>query len=101
MTREAARLERIIGVVLRTGVAVSSACLAFGLLLSLFGAADLAAAVMNVGVVVLLVTPVARVVVSIVEYAAARDWTFVVLTAIVLVELAASAVFALVFNKRL
>jgi uncharacterized membrane protein len=47
------------------------------------------------------VTPVARVVVSLVQYAGARDWTFVTLTAIVLVELMASAVAALVFNKRL
>jgi hypothetical protein len=45
--------------------------------------------------------PVARVVVSIVGYIRARDWTFATLTAIVLLELLASAVAALVFNKRL
>jgi uncharacterized membrane protein len=94
------RIERTIGTVLRVGVFVSSVALAAGLILALVGAPG-ASLLLNLGILTLLVTPVARVLVSIVEYAAARDWTFVTLTAIVLVELLASAVAALVFNKRL
>ena len=94
------RLERTIGTVLHVGVLVSSVALAAGLILALVGVPG-AWLLLHVGIVTLLVTPVARVLVSIVEYAAARDWTFVALTAIVLVELLASAVAALVFNKRL
>jgi uncharacterized membrane protein len=57
--------------------------------------------VLRIGVLVLLATPVARVLVSIVEYAQQRDWKFTLLTVIVLVELLAGAVAALMFNKRL
>ena len=95
------RLERIIGIVLRTGVMVSTMCLGVGLVLSFLGAGPIALIVLDIGVIVLLATPVVRVVVSIVEYGNDRDWAFVGLTAIVLVELAASAVAALVFNRRL
>jgi uncharacterized membrane protein len=51
-------------------------------------------------VILLLVTPVARVIVSIGQFASARDWTFMGLTIVVLVELMASAAAALVFNRR-
>jgi len=97
------RLERIIGVVLRVGVTASSVCLAAGLVLEILGgpAAATGAVLLQVGIIVLLATPVARVVVSIVQYVNERDWAFVALTGIVLVELMASAVAALVFNKRL
>jgi uncharacterized membrane protein len=97
------RLERIIGVVLRAGVTISSVSLAAGLVLEMLGgpAAAAAAAPLHVGIIVLLATPVARVIVSIVQYANERDWAFVALTSIVLVELMASAVAALVFNKHL
>jgi uncharacterized membrane protein len=93
-------IERSIGTVLRVGVFVSTVALVGGLILALVGAPG-ASLLLEVGILTLLVTPVARVLVSVVEYAAARDWTFVTLTAIVLVELLASAVAALVFNKRL
>ena len=95
------RLERTISVVLRVGVATSSLCLAAGLALSLDGGAWLEGVLLNVGIVLLLATPVARVLVSIVEYAHERDWAFVALTAVVLAELAASVVAALLFNRRL
>ena len=94
------RLERLIGRVLRAGVALSTACLTAGLVLS-SAAPGVAATLLDAGILVLLATPVARVLVSIVEYIHERDWRFVTLTAIVLVELAASAVAALVFNRRL
>ena len=94
-------LERAISVVLRTGVVTSSVCLGVGLALSLIGAGELSQLLLNVGVIVLLATPVVRVFVSIAEYVGERDWGFVMLTAVVLVELAASAVAALLFNRKL
>lgn len=93
------RLEGTIGVVLRAGVAASSLALAAGLVLQFMNAPG-AQWLLHAGILTLLATPVARVVVSIVEYVRERDWTFATLTAIVLVELLASAVAALVYNKR-
>ena len=94
----APRLNRIIGLVLRVGVTTSSVCLALGLLLLLAGAPG-SPLLLQVGLVVLLATPVARVIVSIVEYAVERDWTFTALTLIVLAELTASLVAALYGRK--
>ena len=99
MTGGVNRLERIIGFVLRAGVTTSSACLAAGLLLSIYGENRVAGWLLQAGVIILITTPVARVVVSIVEYANERDWTFVLLTAIVLLELVAGAVGALVLKR--
>jgi uncharacterized membrane protein len=96
------KLERTIALVLRAGVTTSSVCLALGLIASLVaGQSALSRLLLHTGLIVLLATPVARVVVSIVEYVRARDWTFTVLTTIVLAELLASALFALVFNRRI
>jgi uncharacterized membrane protein len=96
------RLERLVSVVLNVGVRASTACLAAGLLLSLAGGGTpLARVFLHAGVVALLATPVARVVVSIAEYAARRDRLFIVLTTIVFVELMVSVVAALVFNGQL
>jgi uncharacterized membrane protein len=98
---QTARLERIIGRVLRGGVVVSSVCLTAGLALSLAGVEPAATVLLNAGIIVLLATPVSRVVVSTVEYVVERDWPFATLTFIVLLELVASAVAALVFNRRI
>jgi uncharacterized membrane protein len=95
------RLEGVISIVLRTGVMTSSVCLGVGLALSLIGAGELSLLMLNVGVIVLLATPVVRVLVSITEYVSEHDWGFVMLTAVVLAELAASAVAALLFNRKL
>ena len=93
-------LERVIGIVLRAGVTASSVCLAAGLLLSLAtGGGAVAGLLLNTGIIVLLATPVARVIVSIVQYVSERDWRFATLTFIVLLELVASAVAALAFNR--
>ena len=95
-------LENAIGFVLRAGVLASSACLAAGLVLSLVvGEQGAALFLLHAGVILLLITPVARVIVSIAQFASVRDWTFTGLTVIVLIELMASAVAALLFNKRL
>ena len=96
------RLERSIAAVLRAGVLVSSVCLAGGLLLTVFGVdGTVAALLLSVGILVLICTPAARVLISTVQYVAERDWQFAALTTIVLLELVASAVAALVFNRRL
>ena len=93
-------LERVIGIVLRAGVTASSVCLAAGLLLSLAtGGGAVAGLLLNTGIIVLLATPVARVIVSTVQYVSERDWRFATLTFIVLLELVASAVAALAFNR--
>jgi uncharacterized membrane protein len=96
------RLEHSIGVALRVGVIISSACLAVGLALSLWGGApSVAGLLLQAGIIALLCTPVARVVISTVEYVSAREWSFAALTAIVLIELLASAIAVLVFNRKL
>jgi uncharacterized membrane protein len=85
------RLERMIGIVFRTGIALSSGCLALGLVVLLAtGTGELSTRLLDAGLVVLLATPVTRVAVSVVEYIVDRDWTFTALTMIVLAELAAS-----------
>jgi uncharacterized membrane protein len=97
----APNLERIVGTVLRVGVTASSVCLAVGLgLWFIHATVPVATLLLQVGVLVLLATPVARVAASIVGYVAERDWLFVTLTTIVLVELMASVVAALLFNRR-
>jgi uncharacterized membrane protein len=88
------RLERLVGFVLRVGVAVSSACFGVGLALTFVGAGA-ASTVLHGGIVVLLATPAARVLISVAEYAQQRDWTFTILTLIVLVELTAGALASL------
>lgn len=93
-------LELLIGRVLRTGVTISSVFLAAGLAAALLrpGAGS---TLLNIGIIVLICTPAARVVLSIIEYAIERDWPFFVLTGIVLVELLAGAVAAILFHTRL
>jgi uncharacterized membrane protein len=96
------RLEHAVGAVLRAGVTASSVCLAVGVLWSLVtGESGVARILLQTGILVLLMTPVARVVVSIAQYISDRDWTFAALTTIVFIELLASAVAALLFNKKL
>jgi uncharacterized membrane protein len=97
-----ARLERVIGNILRVGVAASTACLVIGLLLSLFQQPSSAGpTLMTVGLLILMATPAARVGASIVGYAMERDWLFVVLTSLVFLEICAGVVTALVFRRRL
>lgn len=101
-TSAEAQLEERLGAVLRVGVRVSTVALALGLFLALLtGGHTVSTWLMTGGLVMLMATPVARVAMSVVEYASKRDWTFFVLTAIVLLELSAGIVAALLFHKRL
>jgi uncharacterized membrane protein len=93
------QLEILIGRVLRTGVATSTVCLAAGLLVALVWPGS-SLWLLHVGILLLIATPAARVAMSIVEYALARDRLFLILTSIVLLELIVGAVAALVFHRR-
>ena len=89
------RLEARIGWLLHGGVVASSVCLTVGLVLTLVGnAAALANTMLVVGLMILLVTPVTRVVASVIEYVREGDWLFVTLTSGVLLVLAGSVVAA-------
>ena len=77
-----AKLERIIRRILQIGVTTSSVFLAIGLM-------------------ILMATPVTRVAASVVEYAVERDWLFVALTSLVLLEIIGGVIAALVFHRRL
>ena len=79
------RLEAMLGHVLLAGVLSSSACLALGLVLWMAGGFPVAAnRVLAAGLIVLMGTPILRVVVSLVEYLRMRDWLFAATTLVVL-----------------
>jgi uncharacterized membrane protein len=100
MNTSDANLERLIGRVLRVGVTTSSVCLAVGLLVLFLWPGE-SGGLLQAGILILILTPTARVVLSIVEYAAARDWKFTLLASIVLLELVGGALAAIVFHQRL
>ena len=97
-----AKLERVIRTILKIGVAASGAFLAVGLVWSLTATGSATAAMlMTIGLMILMATPISRVAASVVEYTVQRDWPFVLLTRIVLLEIVASVIAALVFHRRL
>jgi uncharacterized membrane protein len=84
-------LEIAIGRLLRIGVVTSSGLLAAGVAMTLSGyAPSVSRGLLTTAIVILMATPVARVVVSLGEYIRERDWLFVALTTIVLLTLAGS-----------
>jgi uncharacterized membrane protein len=88
-------LEPAIGIVLRVGTVVASVALALGFMLSFTPAASaLSHALLVAGIFVLLLTPVARVVVSLIDFVLNRDWLFVALNTIVLCLLSSAFVAA-------
>ena len=90
------RFERHLGRLLIAGVIVSAIALACGLIFYYFAPDNLfASRLLTVGLVLLMATPMLRVVVSIVEYVRMREWFFVVTTLAVLVELAVTVIYAL------
>jgi uncharacterized membrane protein len=90
------RLETQLGTLLFVGVASAASLLAIGLVLWMLNAnATFATWLLNAGLIVLMATPILRVIVSVVEYARARDWFFVTTTLAVLGVLLASIVLAL------
>ena len=90
------RFEAALGRLLGIGVLASSACLAVGLVLALNGPASRPQGLfLAAGLVLLMATPAARVVVSALTYLRRRDWIFAVLTIVVFLELLASVFAAL------
>jgi uncharacterized membrane protein len=90
-----ARLELMIGEVLRFGTIASSTLLAIGLVMTLARyRSELARLLLEAGLIILIATPATRVVVSVIEYIRERDWLFVVLTLVVLAALGGSLVAA-------
>ena len=96
------RLVSIIGRILTVGVATSSVFLAAGLIWSSVSPESMVAGtLMAVGLWILMATPVTRVAASVFGYAIERDWLFVVLTTLVLLEIVGGVIAALVFHRRL
>ena len=94
------RLEVHLGRLLLGGVLTAATCLALGLAIWLLGAIPGAANVLlTAGLMVLMATPILRVVVSLVEYVRMRDWFFVTTTFVVLVVLFVTIAVA-VINTR-
>jgi predicted membrane protein len=88
-------LEQTLGRLLTFGTRVTTGVLALGLAATFaFPASRFTHALLTVGLLVLLLTPVSRVAVSVVGFLRARDWWFVLYTSIVLVLLLVSFVAA-------
>jgi uncharacterized membrane protein len=85
------RLEVQVGRLLQAGVMLAAVCLGAGLTLwFVLGATRAVNLVLTTGLVVLMVTPLARVVASLVAYVRLRDWFFVATTVMVFVVLVAA-----------
>jgi uncharacterized membrane protein len=90
------RLENHLGRLLAIGVIASAALLAIGLALWLSNPQSPAAVwLLNAGLLVLMATPILRVVVSFAEYVSAAQWFFAGVTIVVLVELSVTVLVAL------
>lgn len=90
------RLDVLLGRVLLGGVLLSSACLAVGLIMWMAGGGGNAAdTVLAAGLIILMATPILRVVVSLVEYLRMRDWLFAATTVVVLAVLIGAVAVAL------
>lgn len=91
-----ARLESHVGRLFVVGVTLSAAVLAVGLALFLF-ARDAPATgwLLNAGLLVLMATPMLRVLLSVVEYVRMGDWFFAGTTLAVIAELSVTVISAL------
>jgi uncharacterized membrane protein len=90
-----ARLEVRLGYLLVTGVIASATLLAAGLGLWLWGSDMIAAGwLLNAGLIVLISTPILRVIVSFAEYIVMRQWFFAGVTVLVLLELTVTVLVA-------
>lgn len=89
-------LDRRLGLVLQGGVRLSALLLGAGLLLTLVDRSpDTRHWLLHSGLLVLMATPILRVVVSVVEYLHLRDWFFFATSFAVLLVLAATVISAL------
>jgi uncharacterized membrane protein len=89
------RLERHLGRIFVAGLTLSASALAAGLLLFLFAPQTAwTPFLLNAGLVILMATPMLRVVVSVIEYVQMEDWVYVSLTVAVILELAVTVFYA-------
>ena len=96
MKDDLSALERLLSRVFRAGTLASGSMLAVGLMLSFIWPSSHATQILLTGgMAVLLVTPVARVVASFLDYLWMRDWWFALWTGTVLALLASSFIAAL------
>ena len=89
------RLELGLGRLLQAGVLTSAACLAVGLIgWMAAGPGAWSNGALTLGLLVLMATPILRVLVSLVVYVRMRDWFFVLTTVAVFVLLAITVALA-------
>jgi uncharacterized membrane protein len=82
------RLEVRVGRLLEAGVLLSAACLGIGLVVWMFsGQSRLAHGLLTAGLIALMLTPLARVVASLIAWVRLGDWFFVATTVMVFVVL--------------
>lgn len=84
------RFERLVGRTLAIGVTLSTALLCAGLAWSLMAPGHMGDVLLDAGLLLLMATPVARVLLSCVEYIRQRDWFFAASSLGVLAVLAAT-----------
>jgi uncharacterized membrane protein len=90
------RLEVTLGRLLQAGVMSAALCLTAGLAIWMAGALrGFATILLTSGLMILMATPILRVVVSLVEYARMRDWFFVSTTLFVFGVLVVTVTLAL------
>jgi uncharacterized membrane protein len=89
-------VERVLAKVLRIGSIIAGGLLAVGIGSMLLAGAPFAPRLITAGLVVLLLTPVLRVVVAAVVFCRERDWLFALFCLVVLCSLAAGVKFGLV-----
>ena len=90
------RLEQHVGRLFTAGVTISAVALAAGLALYLFAPnATATTRLLNAGLLVLMATPMLRVLLSVVEYVRMGDWFFATTTLAVMAELSVTVLSAL------
>ncbi len=86
-----ARLEITLGRLLRIGVTSAALFMTVGLVLWMAnGSPRFATPLLTAGLIILMITPLARVVASLIVYARMRDWFFVATTTMVFAVLIAA-----------
>ena len=94
------QLERHVGRLFVVGVTVSAVALAVGLALFLIAPESSATSyLLNAGLLVLMATPMLRVLLSIVEYVRMGDWFFACTTLAVIAELSVTVLSALKMSR--
>ena len=90
---ETAAIELVLARLLRIGSLVAAALLATGILAMVLGRTDFAPGLINAGLLVLLCTPVMRVLVAGLIFIREKDWHFALFSLVVLCALAAGVFF--------